>query len=75
MAPPRRSFPVLTLMEVLCDESPPPPLRGGPPPFNKGGKGTGAALGKIRPLAPLVKGGRAMPQAWRGDSLKGSTEL
>ena len=23
---------------------------------------------KIRPLAPLVKGGRATPTAWRGDS-------
>ena len=28
-------------------------------------------VGKIRPLAPLVKGGRAAAQRWRGDSLKG----
>ena len=75
MAPPRRSFPVLTLMEVLCDESPRHRFAAALPPLTRGGKGTGAALGKIRPLAPLVKGGRAMPQAWRGDSLKGSTEL
>ena len=36
-------------------------------------KDTGAALGKIRPLAPLVKGGRATPAAWRGDSAQSTS--